>query len=289
MRRPRPAFLLLLLPLAFVWLAGCEEPEAGPAGPDIRGVVTALARGDDPGALVGTLRVEGARMEDTRFAKAIVRVDRDTKIFQRVPAGRSPAPFATLRLGDKVEVRFTGPVAVSFPVQGTAGEILILVHLAPPTPPPAPPEDPYPPDFAGTEQGMMKAPPDRLPLPLRDVRTGPQESFDRAVFEFDGDTIPGFRVEYVAKPVHCGSGQPAELGGRVWLQVKMNPAEAHNAQGGATVGALQRRPNLKTIRTLQETCDLDGDVTWVLGLAERTTYRVFELRNPPRIVVDVNR
>jgi len=254
-------------------------------------VITSLARAGsgDQSAVVGTLRVEGPQMADTRFAKAVVAIDHDTRIFQREPAGRSRVPFEALRLGDKVEVHFAGPVSVSFPVKGTAGEILIVVHLALPEAPAVEAGDPYPPEFAGTQDGQMRAPPDRLPLPLRDVRAGPQEHFDRAVFEFDGDTVPGYRVEYVAQPVHCGSGQPVEIGGGAWLQVTMNPAEAHNAQGGVTVGQLRRRPNLKAIRELQETCDLEGDVTWVLGLAGRRGYRVFELANPPRIVVDVRR
>jgi hypothetical protein len=269
-------------------LSGCDEPAAPVAGPDIRGVITSLARGGRGGA-VGTLRIEGGKMADTRFDKAVVAVTTATRVFQREPAGPGRVSFEALRLGDKVEARFAGPVAESYPVQATASEILILVHLAAAERPVEEAGDAFPAEFAGTEAPQEKAPPDRLSLPLRDVRSGPQEHFDRVVFEFDGDTIPGYRVEYIAQPTHCGSGLPAEVGGKAWLQVRMSPAEAHNSQGGVTVGALQRRPGLPVLQELHETCDFEGDVTWVLGLAARRGYRVLELTNPPRIVVDVAR
>jgi hypothetical protein len=279
----------ILLAVALVWLAGCDDTETGPPGPDIRGVVTSLAR-QGQGSAVGTLRVEGPRMDDTRYAKALITVTPETKVFQRLPAGKGPVPFSEVRLGDKVEVRFTGPVAQSYPVQATAGEILIVVHLAPPQPPPpAPTPEPFPAQFPGTRQPLAKPPPDRLALPLHAIRTGPQDHFDRAVFEFDGDTVPGYRVEYVDHPVHCGSSLPAEVGGHVWLQVKMSPASNHTVQGGATAGALRRRTRLKAIVELEETCDLEGELTWVLGLDERRSYRAFDLAHPPRIVVDVTR
>jgi hypothetical protein len=270
-------------------LLGCTEPEPEPVqAVDIRGVVTSLAHGGQ-GNAVGTLRIEGAKMADTRYDKAVVTLTPETRIYQREPNGKSAVQFGSLRLGDKVQVRFTGPVAESYPVQARAAEVLILIHLAPANLPAVEAGDAYPAQFAGTQEPREKAPPDRLPLTLRDVRTGPQEHFDRVVFEFDADTIPGYRMEYIGQPTHCGSGLPAQVAGTAWLQVLLHPAQAHNENGGTTVGTLQRRTELPIVQEVQEVCDFEGQVTWILGLAERRGYRVLELMNPPRIVVDVAR
>lgn len=296
----RQAFLrtaLLLILAGLPLLSGCGRREPGPGraeapdppGPlDIRGVVTSLARGGQGGA-VATLRIAGAKMPDTRYDKAVVTLTSATRLYQREPYGRSLVPLESLRLGDKVEVRFAGPVAESYPVQARAAEVLILVHLAPASQPAEEAGDAYPAEFAGTREPQEKAPPDRLSLTLRDVRTGPQEHFDRVVFEFDADTTPGYRIEYIAQPTHCGSGLPAQVSGQAWLQVRFHPAQAHNEQGGTTVGTLQRRTGLPIVQEVQEVCDFEGEVTWILGLAGRRGYRVLELTNPPRVVVDVTR
>ena len=121
------------------------------------------------------------------------------------------------------------------------------------------------------------------------MRSGPQEHFDRVVFEFDADTVPGYHVEYIAQPTHCGSGLPAQVAGRSWLQVRFRPAQAHNEEGGSTVGTLQKRTRLRIVREIQEVCDFEGEVTWIIGLDTRRGYRVLDLGNPPRVVVDVTR
>jgi hypothetical protein len=279
--------------LLFVLFAACAGPRQEPPQkdlPDIRGVVTSLARGGK-GDAAATLRIAGSKQADTRYDKAVVTLTAETRIYQREPYGRGLVPLEALRLGDKVEVRFAGPVAESYPVQARAAEILILVHLAAAEPIVEAdiPIDAYPAQFAGSWEPREKAPPDRLPLTLRDVRTGPQEHFDRVVFEFDADTIPGYRVEPIAKPVHCGSGLPAQVAGQSWLQVRFHPAQAHNEEGGSTVGTLQKRTGLRVVQEIQEVCDFEGEVTWIIGLAARRGYRVLELGNPPRVVVDVTR
>jgi len=275
-------------------LTACGAPAPETKSADVRGVVVSLARGGHggQGGEIGTLRIEGGQQADTRYDKAVVTITPATRIYQRVPDGRSPVPFENLRLGDKVEVRFTGRRVESQPVQGTAGEVLILLHLAPLVQPAvvAPPVEAYPAQFTGTLGPSDQQPPDRLALTLRAVRLGPQEHFDRAVFEFDADTTPGYHIEYIDHPKHCGSGLPVEVRGTAWLQVRLHPAQAHNAQGGSSLGTLRKRgTGTKVLLEAQEICDLEHEVIWVLDLAGRRGYRVLELANPPRIAVDVAR
>jgi len=285
----RTAWTVCSLCAALLTACGAPAPETKSA--DVRGVVVSLARGGRTGE-VGTLRIEGGQQADTRYDKAVVTITPATRIYQREASGRSPVPFHNLRLGDKVEVRFTGRRIESQPAQGTAGEVLILLHLAPLVQPVVvtPPVEAYPAQFTGTLGPSDQQPPDRMALTLRAVRLGPQEHFDRAVFEFDADTTPGYHIEYIDHPKHCGSDLPVEVRGTAWLQVQLHPAQAHNAQGGSSLGTLRKRgTGTKVLLEAQEVCDFEHEVTWVLGLAGRRGYRVLELANPPRIAVDVSR
>jgi hypothetical protein len=122
---------------------------------------------------------------------------------------------------------------------------------------------------------------------LREVRSARNEGFDRVVFEFEGTQLPGYHVEYVDKPViKCGSGEPTEVAGEGWLQVRLEPAQAH-ADGQVTVAERERKPGLPLLQELELTCDFEGQVTWVLGVKSPHRYRVLELREPARLVVDV--
>jgi len=125
------------------------------------------------------------------------------------------------------------------------------------------------------------------PVTLREVREGLNEGFDRVVFQFDGDQVPGYQLEYVDKPIiKCGSGDPTELAGQGWLQVRLQPAQAH-ADGKATVTQRERKPKLPVLEELELTCDFEGEATWVLGVKKPNKYRVLELQEPTRLVVDV--
>ncbi len=180
----------------------------------------------------------------------------------------------------------------SYPVQATAAEIVLVSRLGRAAVPAAPlkePGDTAPKDFSGGTDEVVKPGKDQGIAVLKDVRTGPQEGFDRAVFEFEPGPLPGYRVGYAEHPAHCGSGMPADIAGTAWLEVQIRPAQAHNEQGGTTVGTLERKVDLKALKELQATCDFEADVTWVLGLAGRQPYRVLELADPPRLVVDVKR
>ena len=72
------------------------------------------------------MEIEGAQEADTRYDKASIRITDKTKFFLVNDGKRTPTSFADLKPGQKVEVNFTGPVAESYPVQATAGEVMIL-------------------------------------------------------------------------------------------------------------------------------------------------------------------
>jgi hypothetical protein len=112
--------------------------------------------------------------------------------------------------------------------------------------------------------------------------------FDRAVFEFEGTTVPGYHVEYVDRPVRqCGSGEPVAVEGDGWLEVRLTPAQAHTEAGAPTVPQREYRLPHPVLRELQAKCYFEAVVTWVLWVASPNRYRVREISDPARLVVDV--
>ena len=120
------------------------------------------------------------------------------------------------------------------------------------------------------------------------VRAGTHEGFDRAVFQWSEPPLPGYHIEYVDHPVRaCGSGHVVELPGDGWLSLTFEPARSHDEQGHATVqGTVDPSPS-RNMKKMVRTCDFEGQVTWVLAVGSPTPYRILELADPPRVVVDV--
>lgn len=166
---------------------------------------------------------------------------------------------------------------------------------ATPTPPPpaptaqdgqaVPPEDVKSPEWTASIVDVQRS--GLKPVTMTEVRTARNEGFDRVVFQFAGDQLPGYHVEYIDEPVvKCGSGDTTAIAGQGWLRVRIQPAQAHE-NGQVTVAERERKPGLPVLQELELTCDFEADVTWVLGVKNPNPYRVMELREPTRLVVDV--
>lgn len=123
---------------------------------------------------------------------------------------------------------------------------------------------------------------------LRAVRSARHAGYDRLVFEFEGAELPDYHIEYVDRPVRqCGSGKVVELPGSGWLEISFTPARAHTDTGAPTVKDRRRSPNHEIIRGLASVCDFEAVVTWVAGVAAPNRYRVLELKDPARLVIDI--
>ena len=69
--------------------------------------------------------------------------------------------------------------------------------------------------------------------------------------------------------------------------MRLYPAYAHEEDGRPTVPERELRPQLPIVLEIERTCDFEAVVTWVLGVRSPNRYRVLELSEPPRLVVDV--
>jgi hypothetical protein len=143
-------------------------------------------------------------------------------------------------------------------------------------------------DFIGRLTAEEKPKSNQPPSVLKEVRTGDHKKFDRIVFEFSSALVPGYKVEYADKPaVSCGSGKAVEVVGQAVLVVQLKPAQAHDDQGKATISERDLTPTLPILKQAKLSCDFEADVEWALGLGEKRPYRVLELNNPARLVVDI--
>jgi len=142
-------------------------------------------------------------------------------------------------------------------------------------------------EFKGTAGTTQKKRDGIQPALLKAVRTGKHEFYDRVVFEFEGNALPGYVIEYVDKPVRdCGRGEVVPVGGDGFLMVSLQPANAHTEFGQPTVRNVQLNPDSK-LKDLKLICDFEAQVQWIMGLSSPNRYRVLELTNPARLVVDI--
>lgn len=142
-------------------------------------------------------------------------------------------------------------------------------------------------DFEGTAGITEKKSPTGGVL-LKETRSAKHGNFDRVVFEFEGAQLPSYKIEYIDKPVRaCGSGDVVPFQGDAWLSVRFTGANAHTEAGEPTIKDRTRSPNHTIIKDLKLICDFEAEVEWVLGVSSPNKYRVLELKNPTRLVVDV--
>jgi hypothetical protein len=132
-----------------------------------------------------------------------------------------------------------------------------------------------------------RPPPAEVAL-LTDVRAARHEGFDRVVFELGSGAPPGYHLEYIDRPVRrCGSGDTTPVAGDAWLEVRLEPANAHTPSGAPTIADRDQAVSLGVVVELEQTCDFEAQVAWVLGVKKPNKYRVLTLNDPLRLVVDV--
>lgn len=146
--------------------------------------------------------------------------------------------------------------------------------------------------FAGTEGPLGLVRRFAPPAILGRVATAGASGYERIVFEFAGDSAPGYAVAYSDGEVRrCGSGEPVTPAGTGTLLVRLEPAQAHDDSGRSTLArrAWAPAPALAVVRELMIVCDFEGQVEFALGLAGKRPYRVLTALQPPRVIVDVRR
>jgi len=125
--------------LALALLAGCRTapetlPTDGPNTPGeqcdlvefgVSGEILSIDVSDD-GDILGIIEVKGEPDNGSTYDYGMVSVTPDTEIY-----GNDALAFSDLAVGMSVNVFFDGAVAESYPVQGTASQVNVVVNEDP--------------------------------------------------------------------------------------------------------------------------------------------------------------
>jgi hypothetical protein len=97
----------------------------------VRGIITKISEASAENKdknILGVVLIEGPEESGTEFDKAFVTMTSKTHLVREGVQTFAVefAKFDSFKMGQKVQVQFTGPVRESYPVQATASEIVIL-------------------------------------------------------------------------------------------------------------------------------------------------------------------
>ena len=115
---------------------------------------------------------------------------------------------------------------------------------------------------------------------LTAIRPGGHSGYDRVVFDFTG-SIPSYDVvgQDSSTFVRDASGQPLNLDGSAGVKVILRATDA-------PASSQDSQPKLTAIRQIAQVGNFEHQLTYGIGLASSTCFRVIELSNPARLVVD---
>lgn len=122
----------------------------------------------------------------------------------------------------------------------------------------------------------------------RDLRFGRHHTFDRLVLELHGHGLPGWHAAYAEDPRLPGSGAPLRSAGGHTLVVRVRgvvPPDHPRAEGYH--GPQRFVPRGGGVAEVVYGTVFEGSTQVYVGLSRRAPFRVFRLRHPKRVVIDV--
>lgn len=146
------------------------------------------------------------------------------------------------------------------------------IHVIVPTATPSPTSQP----FSCTPVSGGKA---GLSTSLSAVRSAGHPGYDRVVFDLGA--IPSYDVigQNSSTFLKDASGQPVTLAGTAGVKVILRTTDAPSSSQDAS-------PNLKAVRQIAQVGNFEHQLTYGIGLASSTCFRVTELSNPVRLAID---
>ncbi|HMK53239.1 MAG TPA: DUF3221 domain-containing protein [Methanobacteriaceae archaeon] len=114
---------VLFLGVAYgVYCATGEEPA------DMKGKVVGVCQAGPEDGINNTnsVLVEGIMVGSNQTVNVSVKISPETVIMEKEGNKRNNASFDSIKPGESVEMRFTGPFLQSYPPQTTASQILIV-------------------------------------------------------------------------------------------------------------------------------------------------------------------
>jgi hypothetical protein len=133
-----------------------------------------------------------------------------------------------------------------------------------------------------------RQPPDGPSAKLAAVRAASHPGYDRVVLQFEGTKVPAYRAGYV-REIALGEtdDQFLTLQGDALVEVTFQGTASDDYRPGTQTIPDKLTPALPQVRQLGLAEDWEGVVRIGVGLDHRAGFRVLELANPVRVVVDV--
>jgi hypothetical protein len=149
----------------------------------------------------------------------------------------------------------------------------------------------HPAAYATTQPGFSTQPrvsehPPIGSAKLVGLRAGRHAGYDRVVFQLDGPIPSYYSVRYVPVVRLDGSGHPLRLRGTAFLEVVVR-APTHDEHYRPVLTPTRLRPDFPALREVNAPGSFEGQTTVGIGVTHRVGFRVLELTNPTRIVIDL--
>ncbi|MFI1280592.1 hypothetical protein ACH4U5_07450 [Streptomyces sp. NPDC020858] len=137
-----------------------------------------------------------------------------------------------------------------------------------------------------TAAAAQTQPQTQTPLVVN-ARWGGHATFDRIVIDLQG-YVPTVTVTPVSQLIYDGSGKPVPLAGKHFLEIRLNPAAAHNDAGESVYkGPKLQKIYLSKLKGMALTGDYEGYVTFGAAFDTLPYYRAYTLHSPERFVLDI--
>ena len=127
---------------------------------------------------------------------------------------------------------------------------------------------------------------------LKVVQVAKHNGFDRTIFEFQGP-MPNYNFHYLATPFYVNEDESKErirIAGRAFIQAGFYFIRADETQLNLAQAAgfsPQGKLRMPSLRQIADRGVWEGGSDFVLGIKARQPFRVTELANPSRVVIDV--
>lgn len=119
------------------------------------------------------------------------------------------------------------------------------------------------------------------------MKVGKNQGFDRVVFEFKKE-LPNYEVNYVKPPIPFSETEEyVKISGKAFVEVSFSLVPYPDAPPeNYKLEFLQKELKMPVVQEIKNSDWFEGSLAFAIGLKAKKLYRVQELANPARLVVD---